>query len=127
LISNLGNETKIGFKKGNGVFDRKGSLVIDSTLIISSRNKKQFENLKSKVDFLNLRNSIFCHDSEWWLPNTFFVEIKSGEKYNVFTITECNLESSENDNVFRLFKYLIKLFNDKTDIDYRNFNKYPNR
>jgi hypothetical protein len=120
-IGYLNDNVFIVFKKGNGSFETKGILIKDTTFILQSKQINKLNTLMFNANLLKLRNSAICPDPIIHMPNLFFVEINIENRYNVFTMSDCNLETSENKPVFKLLQYLVALVKDKTDIKYKGF------
>jgi hypothetical protein len=108
----IGNENEsesIISKQASGWFIRKGKLTNEKTLKLSSKDERKLHKSMLNTNINSLNNKILCPDPEIGYPLTFFVEIKEGNNYNVFTITECNFKEHKYKDVIKIYHFLMRI------------------
>jgi hypothetical protein len=120
-VQNIEGKYLISFKKGTGKYELKGKLIEDTTFCVPFKTAKKLNTQISNINFFDKLNNTICLTPEFIWPDFFFVEAKRGDQYNIFKIAECNLEVGDEKPIFDLFKYLLKMTKDKTNIKYWRF------
>ena len=80
----------------------KTQVISDTTFYMTKKHSQKIQKIMSVNTFNNLKNEIICY-GDCFMFNFFYFEFKDGKNENTVVIDRCNIKSSVNKNVFKLY------------------------